>query len=105
MALVAIGVAAVVALAPGAEPGPDKDASAAARQVGIGKHVSPLEQAFTQPPAEARPWCDWYWMNGNVTREGIIADLQAMHEVGIGGAFLMDIGIHPAGPVVYHRRQ
>ncbi len=44
-------------------------------------------------------------MNGNVTREGIIADLQAMHEVGVGGVFLMDIGIHPAGPVVYHSRQ
>ena len=64
-----------------------------------------LAEHFTNPPAEARPWCYWYWMNGNVTREGIIADLQAMHEVGIGGVFLMDIGIHPAGPVAYHSRQ
>ena len=65
----------------------------------------PLQQAFTRPPPEARPWCYWYWMNGNVTREGIIADLQAMHDVGVGGVFLMDIGIHPAGPVAYHSPQ
>jgi len=56
------------------------------------------------PPDEARPWVYWYWMNGNVTSEGIIADLQAMKEVGIGGVFLMDIGIHPAGPVSYRSK-
>ncbi|MCU0981691.1 MAG: hypothetical protein MUF25_21275, partial [Pirellulaceae bacterium] len=64
-----------------------------------------LAGCFAQPPAEARPWCYWYWMNGNVTREGIIADLQAMHDVGVGGVFLMDIGIHPAGPVRYQSRE
>ena len=39
-------------------------------------------------------------MNGNVTREGITADLEAMSAVGIGGAqiFNVDCGI-PAGPV------
>ncbi|HPM82290.1 MAG TPA: glycosyl hydrolase [Candidatus Anammoximicrobium sp.] len=99
--LVAIGIASVVALVQAAESGPDTDASGAPRQVGIETQFSPLEQAFTQSPADARPWCYWYWMNGNVTREGIVADLQAMHDVGVGGVFLMDIGIHPAGPVAY----
>ena len=103
--LVAIGFASVVALVQTAESGPDNDALGAPRQVGIETQFSPLEQAFTQPPAEARPWCYWYWMNGNVTREGIIADLQAMHDVGVGGVFLMDIGIHPAGPVAYRSPQ
>jgi len=65
----------------------------------------PLQQAFIRPPPEARPWCYWYWMNGNVTREGLVADLKAMHDVGIGGVFLMDIGIHPAGPVAYRSPQ
>jgi hypothetical protein len=41
-------------------------------------------------------------MNGNVTREGITADLEAMKRVGIGGAqiFNVDCGI-PAGPVKF----
>ncbi len=41
-------------------------------------------------------------MNGNVTREGITADLEAMKRVGIGGAqiFNADCGI-PAGPVKF----
>jgi signal transduction histidine kinase len=39
-------------------------------------------------------------MNGNVTKEGITADLEAMREIGVGGATIVnvDCGI-PAGPV------
>ena len=51
-----------------------------------------LTQAFLSPEKEAKPWVYWYWMNGNVTREGITADIEAMNNVGIGGAFLMCIG-------------
>ena len=41
-------------------------------------------------------------MNGNITREGITADLEAMHDVGIGGCLIMhvklgDIGAHKLG--------
>ncbi len=64
-----------------------------------------LESRFKSPPADARPWVYWYWMNGNVTREGIRADLQAMKDAGIGGAMLFDIGIHPAGPVKIRSRE
>ena len=41
-------------------------------------------------------------MNGNVTKEGITADLEAMKRVGIGGAeiFVVDEGI-PAGPASF----
>ena len=31
-------------------------------------------------------------MNGNVTREGITADLEAMKRVGIGGAQIFNVG-------------
>jgi hypothetical protein len=55
---------------------------------------------FLRPPAESRPWCYWYWMNGNITREGIRADLQGLAEVGIGGVLLFDIALLPNGPVV-----
>jgi hypothetical protein len=59
-----------------------------------------LEAGFQNPPASARPQTWWHWMNGNITREGISADLEAMRRVGIGGAeiFNVDCGI-PAGPV------
>lgn len=50
-----------------------------------------LEQGFQVPPDEARPWVYWIWNNGNVTRDGITADLEAMQRVGIGGVILMDV--------------
>ncbi|UOR03548.1 discoidin domain-containing protein [Hymenobacter aerilatus] len=50
-----------------------------------------LETLFQNPPEAARPWVFWYWMNGAVTPEGITADLAAMKEAGIGGAYLMPI--------------
>ncbi|MBF9141046.1 glycosyl hydrolase [Hymenobacter properus] len=50
-----------------------------------------LESAFKNPPEAARPWVFWYWMNGAVTPAGITADLEAMKEAGIGGAYLMPI--------------
>lgn len=60
------------------------------------------EQNFLQPPASAKPHTWWHWMNGNVSKEGITADLEAMQRVGIGGlqAFEVSNGI-PAGPVAY----
>ena len=64
-------------------------------------HADALTDRFAHPAADARPWCYWYWMNGNVTRAGIMADLQWMQEAGVGGVFLFDIGIYPAGPVAY----
>lgn len=50
-----------------------------------------LETLFADPPASASPWVFWYWMKGAISREGITADLEAMHEAGIGGAYLMPI--------------
>ncbi len=45
-----------------------------------------LTDGFTHPPDAARPWVYWFWINGNVTKEGVTADLEAMQRVGIGGA-------------------
>lgn len=50
-----------------------------------------LEKNFKSPPASAKPWIFWYWMHGAISKEGITADLEAMKEVGIGGAYLMPI--------------
>ena len=50
-----------------------------------------LQEQFAAPLEEAKPWTFWYWMHGAVTPEGITADLEAMKEVGLGGAYLMPI--------------
>jgi hypothetical protein len=59
-----------------------------------------LEKGFIQPPPEARPWVYWFWLNGNISSNGITADLEAMKRVGIGGVLIMetDQGM-PVGPV------
>jgi len=44
-----------------------------------------LERGFTDPPESARPRVWWHWLNGNVTKEGITADLEWMKRVGIAG--------------------
>lgn len=52
---------------------------------------STIREAFVNPPEEAKPWTFWYWMFGAVSKEGIKADLEAMHEIGLGGTYLMPI--------------
>jgi hypothetical protein len=62
-----------------------------------------LAANFVNPPPSARAHTWWHWMNGNITKEGITADLEAMARVGVGGAqiFNADCGI-PLGPVEYN---
>jgi hypothetical protein len=65
-----------------------------------------LEQGFRHPPDAARPWVYAFWMNGNVTSNGITADLEAIKRVGIGGVLLMDVDQGtPPGPVVFGTQQ
>ncbi len=61
-----------------------------------------LSAGFIDPPDAARPHTWWHWMNGNVTREGLTADLEAMKRVGIGGAQIFNVseGI-PDGPAPF----
>lgn len=49
------------------------------------------DKSFLNPQADKHPWTFWYWMYGCVTDEGIRADLQAMHDAGISGYYLMPI--------------
>jgi hypothetical protein len=52
-----------------------------------------LAAAFRNPPDSAKPRVWWHWMNGNVTKEGIQADLEWMKRVGIGGFQNFDAGL------------
>lgn len=65
-----------------------------------------LVDIFRSPPPAARPQVWWHWMNGNVTREGIVADLDAMAAVGIGGATIFDVGVGiPPGSVKFNTQE
>ncbi len=50
-----------------------------------------LEERFVRPPESAKPWVYWFWLNSNITRAGITADLEAMKRVGIGGVLIMEV--------------
>lgn len=61
-----------------------------------------LADDFRRPPPAAKPWVYWFFMDGNLSRAGITADLEAMQKAGIGGLILMevDVGV-PKGPVKF----
>jgi len=57
---------------------------------------------FLNPPDSVRPWVYWFWLNGNITKHGITADLEAMNRVGIGGVLIMEVDQGaPVGPVAF----
>ena len=53
--------------------------------------VNKTAEEFATPPFDCGPWVYWFWLNVNVTREGITADLEAMKAVGIAGVMIMDV--------------
>jgi hypothetical protein len=61
-----------------------------------------LERGFQKPPDSAKPRVWWHWMNGNITKEGIRADLEWMKRVGIGGFQNFDAALN-SPQVVEHR--
>jgi len=61
-----------------------------------------LESGFLNPPDSAKPQTWWHWMNGNTTKAGITADLEAMKQIGLGGATVVIVDCEiPPGPVKF----
>jgi len=61
-----------------------------------------LAAGFAVPPDSARPWVYWMWMDGNLTHEGITADLEAMRKAGLGGVIICEVNVGvPRGPVEF----
>jgi len=50
-----------------------------------------LDLEFRNPPASARPWVYWFWINGNISKEGITADLESLKRAGVGGVLWMEV--------------
>ena len=88
-----LGIILISQLARTAEPGnvPNSEAPGAS-----------LAAGFVAPPDSARPHTWWHWMNGNISRDGITADLEAMAEAGVGGAQIFNVSCDiPAGKIDY----
>jgi len=68
----------------------------------LGVYGQSLEQSFQSPPDTAKPWVFWFWINGNISHEGITTDLESMKRVGIGGVLWMEVSgpsWAPQGPI------
>lgn len=50
-----------------------------------------LEKEFLQPPSTIQTSVYWYWISGDISREGVIRDLEAMKKAGINRAFIGNI--------------
>ncbi len=62
-----------------------------------------LAAVFKNPPQDAKPFTWWHWMSGNISKEGIVKDADAMVKAGYGGLQLFNItqtGLMP-GPIYY----
>lgn len=59
-----------------------------------------IEKGFRNVPDSVRLAAYWYWISDNISKEGVIKDLEAMKEAGITRAFIGNIGIDniPFGP-------
>ena len=74
----------------------------ASAQIAATKPADPLLDGFVHPPQSARPLVWWHWMNGNISKDGIRADLEWMHRVGLGGVQVFDAAL-TTPQVVDHR--
>jgi len=52
-----------------------------------------LEEGFKTPPDSIQTSVYWYWISGNISKEGVVKDLEAMKAVGINRAFIGNIGL------------
>ena len=76
--------------------------SARSRRPWRARPAGDLSSQFVNPPQSAQPWVYWFWLNSNITREGITADLEAMKAAGIGGVLIMEVDQGaPVGPVAF----
>lgn len=64
------------------------------------KNTDELKANFLNPPDSARPGVYWYFMDGNLSREGITADLESMKKAGIGNVLFLEVNVGvPRGKV------
>jgi len=58
-------------------------------------HNKLAEDFAKLPDTVGKPWCYWYWINDDISKEGITKDLIAIKEAGIGTVIIGNV--NPAG--------
>ncbi len=60
-----------------------------------------IENGFRNIPDTVQTSIYWYWLSDNISKEGVVKDLEAMKSVGINRAFIGNIGLSdlPSGKV------
>ena len=54
-----------------------------------------LRAGFVDIPDTMQTSVYWHWLAGNISEEGVVADLEAMKKAGIDRAFIANIGLTP----------
>lgn len=52
-----------------------------------------LRAGFLTPPDSARPGVYWYFMDGNMSKEAMTADLESMKSAGIGNLVFLEVNV------------
>jgi len=65
------------------------------------EHWVRMSAGFQMPPDSIQTSVYWYWISGNISKEGVVKDLAAMKKAGIGRAFIGNVGLEemPDGKV------
>ncbi len=59
-----------------------------------------IKNDFQNPQQQHQPRTWWRWLNGNISKDGITKDLEAINDKGMNGVTLFNLGAYyPKGPV------
>lgn len=71
--------------------------------ISFAQELTPLEVEFKNPPHAAKPLTWMHVMNGNISKEGLIKDIEAIEAAGVGGIILFNVTHRiPNGPVDFN---
>ena len=74
--------------------------NACSRKVTEQTNPQSLIKGFLSPPPSSKPGVYWYFMDGNMTKESMTADLESMKKVGIGSLVFLEVNVGiPRGKV------
>lgn len=63
-------------------------------------NTASLIKGFLNPPPSSKPGVYWYFMDGNMTKASMTADLESMKKVGIGNLIFLEVNVGiPRGKV------
>ena len=69
----------------------------------LGGDMDLLRSGFANPPASARPLTWWHWINGSVSKEGIVKDFEGLKNAGVAGVQLLNANMYvPDGHLRFH---